>query len=490
MSKTTAMLVAMFVWVLGPQPCIANAASADARPLNVLILHTDEQRADTMRAYGNMKIHAPNMDRLAETSFVFTRAYVTQPVCTPSRAAMLTGRWPHTTGLTRNNIPLPDDIPCLSELLGESGYRTAYMGKWHLGDEVVAQHGFQEWVSIEDTYSSHFRQGRDRDARSSYHHFLVKLGYEPGKGNKFSRDFASRLPIEHSKPRFLEQRACQFLERNRRQPFVLVVSFLEPHMPYFGPLNDEHPLSQITLPPNFDDPLGDDEPLAARRLREKLLRDGYGKQPLQTEADWRRLIVRYWGLVTEVDRSVGAILDTLDRLELAENTLVLYTSDHGDMMGSHRLLMKSVMYEEAIRVPWLMRVPGRQGRPIVQPVSQIDLVPTVLELLGRPVPKDLPGQSLVPLLDGKSIAEDHVYFEWPDPLCRAVISPDGWKLCLRPNDKCQLYYLVEDPGECTNLYYTGKHQDVIDRLARKIRSWQQRVDDRADVQCAETAPAG
>jgi len=134
-------------------------ARADSRKPNLLFIWTDEQRADTMAVYGNTKIHAPNLNRLADESVVFERAYVTQPVCTPNRSAVMTGLWPHTSGCIRNNIPLPAEIPCLPEILNDPDYRTAYMGKWHLGDEIFAQHAFQEWVSMEDGYSSHYSAG-------------------------------------------------------------------------------------------------------------------------------------------------------------------------------------------------------------------------------------------------------------------------------------------------------------------------------------------
>ena len=144
---------------------------------NLLFLFTDEQRADTMAAYGNAKVETPNLDRLARESVVFEKCYVTQPVCTPSRSSILTGLWPHTNGCTRNNVPLPEETPCLPEMT--SGYRTAYFGKWHLGDEIFAQHGFEHWVSIEDMYARYYREKRDRNARSSYHHWLVAKGYGP-----------------------------------------------------------------------------------------------------------------------------------------------------------------------------------------------------------------------------------------------------------------------------------------------------------------------
>ncbi len=481
----------------------ALSAPRRRRQPNLLFIWTDEQRADTMAAYGNAKIHAPHLNKLAGQSIVFRKAYVSQPVCTPSRSTVMTGLWPHTTGCTRNNVPLPSDTPCLPELLGDPDYRTAYMGKWHLGDEIFVQHGFQEWASIEDGYWKYYGKARDRSARSGYHRFLIEHGYKPGAGNRFSRDFAARRPIEHCKPKFLELQACEFLRRHRNDPFALYVNFLEPHMPFYGPLDDEHDPNEIDLPANFADPLEDNEPLRYRIRRENC-RVKYGK-----DADSiRRLIARYYGLVTQVDRSVGAILETLENLGLADNTIVVYTSDHGDMMGSHHMVEKCVMYEEAVRVPWLMRIPqlGRSGRTIDNPVSHVDMVPTLLELMGRPARKDLPGHSLVPLIRGGRPVEDHVFIEWSPGArrvrrgehvahlgskeevdrvagerTRTVVSPDGWKLCLSDLDKCQLFNLKDDPGETKNLFDSGRHQDMIGRLSRRIHQWQEHVGDRAEV---------
>ncbi len=478
-------------------------AHVGKRKPNLLFIWTDEQRADTMAAYGNTKIHAPNLNKLAAESVVFEKAYVTQPVCTPNRSAVMTGLWPHTTGCIKNNIPLPRDVRCLPELLDDSDYRTAYMGKWHLGDEIFAQHGFQEWISIEDGYASHYSEGRDRSRRSDYHHFLVEHGYKPDSRSKFSRSFAARRPIEHCKPKFLELKACDFLRRHRNEPFVLYINFLEPHMPFFGPLDNEHDPKEVDLPANFTDVLDENEPLRYRLIRE-YCRAKYG----EAEEDIRGLIARYWGLVTQVDRSVGAILGTLDDLGLAENTIVVYTSDHGDMMGSHHMVEKSVMYEEAARIPWLMRIPRLRGTShlVRNPVSHIDMVPTVLELMGSKPGRNLPGQSLVPLVKGGRVGRDHVYIEWNPSSgalkvrkggtklaskedlkrveyehSRAVISPDGWKLCLSDVDKCQLFDLNKDPGETTNLFDSGRHNDVIGRLTKKIHRWQETTADTAAV---------
>jgi arylsulfatase A-like enzyme len=331
-----------------------------ARP-NLLFLFTDEQRADTMAAYGNRRIETPNLNRLAGQSTVFDRACVTQPVCTPSRSSIVTGLWPHTNGCTANNIPLGDETPCLPEMLG-GGYATGYHGKWHLGDEIFAQHGFDDWVSIEDMYFRWYRDGRDRDARSSYHHFLVEHGYEPDERNRFRRQTTANLPEAVSRPAFLAREASRFIRERRRDPFCLFVNFLEPHMPFTGPRNDQHPPADVTVPADFDCPPTADQPLKARLLSRYYADHGFGGLPLRTEADWRRLIARYRGLCSLVDTHVGTILRTLEDCGLDDNTIVVYTSDHGDMMGSHRLLAKCVMFDEAIRVPLLVRLPGQTAR--------------------------------------------------------------------------------------------------------------------------------
>jgi len=470
---------------------------------NLLFIWTDEQRADTMAAYGNTKIHTPNLNKLAKESVVFERAYVTQPVCSPNRSAVMTGLWPHTTGVSANNIPLRRDTLCLPELLNDPDYHTAYMGKWHLGDEIFAQHGFEEWVSIE-YYDAYYSKGRDHREKPDYHNFLLENGYKPDVRDKyFSRAFATRRPLEQCKPKFLEKKACDFLRRHRNEPFVLYINFLEPHMPFFGPLDSEHDPAMVGLPANFDDPLEENEP-----LRYRLLREYYGSKYGKDEKDIRELTAKYWGLVTQVDLSVGAILKTLENLGLAENTIVVYTSDHGDMMGAHRMVEKSVMYEEAVRVPWLMRIPQmeRKQRFVKGRVSQINMIPTLLHLMGAKSGYNLQGKSLVPLISSGRPARDHIFIQWnPGPGAirrtdqvkalvsteeldrvanehtRTVISPDGWKLCLSDADKCQLFNLNSDPGERTNLFDSGRHKDVIGRLTKRVHEWQESVTDNVNL---------
>jgi arylsulfatase A-like enzyme len=480
-------------------PFVTRGRRGAADKPNLLFLWADQQRPDTMKVYGNTKVQAPNFNRLAGESVVFANPYATQPICTPSRACVMTGLWPHTTGCLTNNIPLPATVPAFPELLADSSYRTGYFGKWHLGDELHAQHGFEEWVSIEDGYDVTYKAGGEKE-RSSYDQFLRSHGYQPDqKGDKFSREFAAALPVEMGKPRFLRDHAVDFLRRHRGEPFVLYVNFLEPHPPYDGPFDHLYQPDRIELPPNFGIPPAEGEPLA---YRAKSVYDRNIKFPgmdLGTEAGWRRAIANYYGNITHIDGAVGGILDTLEELGLADHTIVVHTADHGEMLGAHGIGQKEVMYEEAVKVPWLMRIPslGRKQRLIKGRFSHIDLVPTLLDLMGREADDRLPGKSLQDVMRGSSRREN-VYIEWspgdtkigPIPgvsedevrkaimaHTRTVITPDGWKLCLSDADRHQLFNLERDPWEMHNLFYSGGHDDVVGRLTQQIHNWQRNVND-------------
>ncbi|MGC9318577.1 MAG: sulfatase-like hydrolase/transferase [Armatimonadota bacterium] len=484
---------------------------------SLLFIYTDEQAAGTMAAYGNEHIETPNLDRLSSESIVFERAYCTQPVCTPSRSSILTGLYPHASGCLQNNEPLGREVQCLPELSDFSDYRTAHMGKWHLGDEIFAQHGFDEWVSIEDGYRPYYSPGRDRDAHCDYWHWLTDRGVEPPESedgfNAFPRAFAARLPEEHSKPAFLAERAGQFIRECGDEPFLLYVNFLEPHMPFFGPRDDQYDPAHVALPDNFDAVPGPDTPLKVRLLYEHFRHKGISGLPLRTEGDWRQLIANYWGLCSLVDTHVGTILDALDAAGRADETIVVFTSDHGDMMGSHRLVAKTVMYEEAVRVPLLLRVPWLEesAGQIRQPVSQVNLVPTLLDLLGHGVPGHLQGATWRPHLHRlDDFPAEDVVIEWNGPdnaalgpnqhqmpphlenvttydeamdsitaPVRTIVTPTGWKLNCSAIGEHELYSLREDPGETENLIDDPAVEELVADLWDRLQRWQDRMDDDA-----------
>jgi arylsulfatase A-like enzyme len=469
------------------------------RKPNLIVFLTDQQRADTIVCDRSRRAHAPNLCKLASESVIFERAYVTQPLCVPSRVSLLTGMWPHQTGCTKNGVSLDPRFRTFAELIGDDSYHPAYMGKWQLGGEAKQQRGFRDWISTEGV--------------SDYSRFLESRGYTPDKPDgSFSERQVSQLPLDISKPRFLEEHACEFIEKHRRDPFVLFVSFVEPHSPYNGPLNLEHALEEVELDATAVAPANVNIPLRYKLMREwqqaEAILDRKRLPNLYffgvTPNEYRAMKQRYLGLVTMVDQSIGGILSCLEQAQLLNETIVVHTSDHGDMLGAHRLFGKEVMFEEAVRVPYLVRLPSqRQGLRVVQSVSHIDFLPTLLDLLGQPKADQCAGKSLAPLLHGETMPPETIFMEWSpnrfkvikgtklaprraikramNESTRAVISPEGWKLCLRDQDLNELYNLQADPIEAHNLYYRSDYRAIIEQATRDILSWQQTTGDTLEL---------
>jgi arylsulfatase A-like enzyme len=477
---------------------VSQPAKLPRKP-NLIFFLPDQQRADTIACYGGVKVHAPNLNKLAAESVVFERAYVTHPVCTPSRSSLMTGTWPHVNGCTRNSVALDRRFRSFAELIEDKDYRTAYMGKWHLGKDGPARRGFHQWISTE--------------APGDYTNFLVSTGLTPEeKGGVFSELAISNLPVELSRPKFLEKHACEFIEKYFRDPFILVVAFVEPHSPYNGPLNDEHPLSEIDLDPTTTFPESDNIPLRYRLMREwQQARAILDRQRLPhqfffgvTPDEYRSIKQRYLGLVTLVDQSIGAILGCLERFGLSDDTIVVHTSDHGDSLGAHHLFAKEVMFEEAARVPLLFHLPGQKRSKLVpQPVSHIDFIPTLLDLLSQPKHPQCAGKSLLPLLHDEKMPPENIFIEWApnrtkikkgtalaprrtikraiDESTRTVVSSDGWKLSLRDKDLNELYNLKDDPLETRNLYANQEYASVISRFTDEIHRWQESTNDQLKI---------
>jgi arylsulfatase A-like enzyme len=391
----------------------------------------------------------------------------------------------------RDNSLLPLDVPCLPEMLPEHGYVAGYHGKWHLGDEVFLQHGFDEWRSIQDDYHRHYRPDRDHGARSTHYHFLVDNGFRPGQDDTFDNVACTKLPEEYSKTAYLAREASRFIRENCNHPFVLFVGFHEPHPPYHGPRDGQYDPLDVQLPESFHHPPTQDQhPKALQRYR-TFYEKGYRRWNLRDEGEWRKLISNYWGLCSQVDTHVGTILETLRECNLYNETLIVFTSDHGDMMGSHRLLQKSVMFKESITVPLIIKMPGRgKSVTIDEPMSHIDLLPTVLDIMGEQTPKHLQGRSLKPVMDGEAVIQDGAIVEWTAPggvgnlptaalsdSTRTIVTPDGWRFTYSTMGMHELYYLKDDPMEIDNLARSGEYQELMSNLLEKIQDWQARTQD-------------
>lgn len=505
---------------------------------NLVFIWTDQQAANTLGAYGNEVVDTPNLDRLAKEGTIFERAYVTQAACSPSRSTIMTGQYPHTTGVTTNNIPLRESDKCLPEFDQLDDYRSIWIGKWHLGDEVFRQHGFDEWISTEDGYRQFYSDERDQFAHSDYHDYLIEQGYEPDTVEEdgfewFSREYvAKEIPEEYSKTAFMAEQAKRFLRKHSDEPFILHMMFLEPHQPYTGPRDDRYSADDIELPPNFEHNGLEDQPVRIKFFREAVrrgdvtansARDWLSSPPKKRE--WKELTSNYLGLVNQVDFYVGEVLEELKAQGVYNRTVTVFTSDHGEMMGSHGLIQKFNQFEESIRVPLIVRIPNHDivRDRVKHPVSQIDLMPTVLEAMGKQPPTYLQGDSWLPYLIGQNdLNHNYVIVQrngyttlgivdlttmWTagdrtgldefvphpddtakeiwremdvdrdirevmsDPV-RTIITSDGWKLNYRRAGDHELYDLSEDPYETRNLAVDDAYEKKIKELYTDILAWQ------------------
>lgn len=466
---------------------------------SLLYIFTDQQRADSMSCYGNDYIDMPALNKLSENSYVFENAYVSQPVCSPSRATMLCGLYPHTARVPACNVPLPEEVQTIAEMV-DPDCRRHYLGKWHLGDEIFAQHGFTEWTGTEDSYRPYFSSPDRHEHVSPYNQFLIQQGVAPNSesfGKQIhSRHLEASLDAPLTKAAFLGDRAADFIRDVGDDRFVACVSYLEPHPPHTGPYNDMYDPSSLPVGPHFRE-----KPPENASLLNRVMAAYYGESleyglDLRTEEGWRAVRARYFGNCTLIDQSIGVILNALEETGRADDTIVVFTSDHGEMVGDHGILGKTVLYEESVRVPMLISVPGETGRTRIDGnFSHIDLVPTLLDLMGENVPDHLQGVSRTRVLRGdETLADNDIFIEWngadghPRPgeaevnpamatPWRTVITADRWKLNLSNVDTCELYDLNSDPYEQTNRYFDSDVQDRVADMKSRIKAWQASVGD-------------
>jgi arylsulfatase A-like enzyme len=398
-------------------------------------------------------------------------------------------------------------------LIEDPDYVSAYMGLWVLGNEIDRQHGFDHWKSIEDGYRNKPGEADCEGRMSTYAHYLRENGFREDDIKSglpiFTRYFCTRLPEPFSKAGYLAHEAVRFLREHADRPFILFVSFLDPHAPNASVNDALYPPEEVDLPSAFDLVPPPDIPLRARlnrRFYSENLPDKHGcsRAPLSDETAWRRKISGYWGQLTHVDHQIGKILQAIESIGRMEDTIISFTSDHGDMLGDFRMLAKGVLLESSVRVPLLLRIPGRTdpGISIRNPVSQVDLVPTFLEALGRSTEERLDGASLLSAIKGEANIDHDVFIEWhgvdgaekwarpyysDDGLSdvlkivgapvRTIVTQDGWKMSLSAAGEHELYNLNDDAMETRNLYKSGKANAVIESLTRKIHSWQSRTGD-------------
>lgn len=440
---------------------MADAGPATKR-LNIICIVTDDQAAWTIGAYGNKEVKTPNMDRLAREGALFRRAFTATPVCSPSRASYFTGRYGTQVRITDYISPqegaagvgLPDAALSWPEILRRHGYRTALFGKWHLGDLPgfhPTKHGFDHFFG--------FVGGGVKPMDPTFE--------EDGKAKVF-KGYGGDI---------LTDRAIDFLARNKDKPFAVCLHFREPHAPY------------APVPKVDADVYRDLDPT---------IPSFKGLDPAQV----KRLTREYYASVHSIDRNLGRLLKALEDLGLLDDTIILFTSDHGYSIGHHGILHKGNgvwivggvmgprrpnMFDINLRVPLIIRWPGviRPGTVRDEMVSNIDTFPTILGMLGVPAPKyKHEGADFSPLLRGeKTPWRQHVFAQY-DIHNFALgfmrsIRTDRWHLVRHhlAEHMDELYDLEKDPHEQTNLAKNPKHQDVYRELSDRLRAWMNAIDD-------------
>ncbi|MBD3266698.1 sulfatase-like hydrolase/transferase [bacterium] len=461
--------------LLSPLTATPAAARKKRNRPNILLIFTDQQSSRAMSLFGNPHVNTPNMDSIANNGIVFTQSYCTAPVCGPSRSSWVTGLMPHQTGVNYNGDSIHDEIPTMGHIFREAGYDTGWSGKWHLP---------QSYPAIPKPWK------KDAQLGSIPGFEMLPMNGDPQKMYPFG-DFADQ-PAADS--------AIEFIKRKRDTPFLLGVSLHNPHdicLQIMDQLIDEHPSYRAQmpktvdgfppLPPNF--PRDPHEPEIMTRGRHNAK---YGRENTYThdwdETRWRTYLYEYYRMTERVDAIIGRLLNAVREEGMEEDTLILFTSDHGEGMAAHEWVVKLNLYEEVASVPFAMQwkgtLPaGRLDRKHF--VSGIDILPTLADLAGAPLPKPVTGKSLRPLLENPNhpgreyVVTELASDKYNHALHGRMLRTPRYKYLVfsQGENPEMLFDLVTDPGETKNLIAEPSQQDTANRHRQLLRGWMDATDD-------------
>ena len=430
------------------------AAGQEGRQPNLLFVLTDQWRSSAFGFGSDAIVRTPHLDRLASEGANWRRAYAANPVCTPNRACILTGRYSHQTGMIKNDLQLPPAETCWPQVFRDAGYATHYVGKWHLDGTPKPgfvppgwrRRGFATFEGFNRGHQYHKPWGFDDQGRSL-------------------EDLAGTDLRDYYEPAMQTDSAIGFMRRNRNRPFACYLSWGPPHTPFRPPRDfRRYTPEEITLRPNVP--------------------EDHGEQA-------RKDLAGYYGLCESLDHQIGRITAFLDESGLSENTLVVFSSDHGELAGSHGKYRKGEPEDESLSVPLLMRLPGRipAGTEPQALINSVDLMPTMLALCGLPEPGSCAGRDLsgAVLEDRETPQVESVYCEGrvanppnaqpnpnnSDPRPWRSIVTARHKLTVRGNYGAvdSLYDLQDDPYELRNLADVPEAKSMAGDLLAELRSW-------------------
>ena len=467
-----------------------------SRRPNILWICTDQQRHDTLGCHGNDFVRTPHIDRLAAGGMQFTRAYSQSPVCTPSRASFLTGRYPRTTRCRQNGQAIPADEMLVTRLLADTGYNCGLSGKLHLapcnpkanpGTERRINDGYNEFH-----WSHHPRYGDW--PTNEYFHWLRERGQtDQVAPSPLSDHILTGMPAEHHQTTWCAQKAINFIEAHEDSelPWLFSVNMFDPHHPFDPPpeylqryldVLDDIPLP-VWQPGELEDkpPWQHVDHLGAYNNPRSFPFDEMSAR------DHRLVTAAYWAMVDLIDDQVGRMQAALERTGQLENTLVIFMSDHGEMLGDHSIYLKGpYFYEPAIHVPLILSQPGtiEAGGRCDDLVELVDLAPTLLEAAGETRWPGMQGQSLWPLLSGSGApapAREDVYCEYynampwhdvPRPQLTMLRTQTHKLVVAHGLESGELYDLEADPQETHNRWhdpaYTTLRMELLERLCDRM----------------------
>lgn len=438
-------------------PGPAAAAASPRRP-NMVFFLGEGLRWDEMSAMGNKVIHTPNLDRLIHQGVTFQNSFVVNALCLPSRATIMTGLYSHTTGAIDNrNRPIPQDVPLVSDLLRQAGYEIAFVGKSHVQG------------ALRDRYWDYYF---GFNGQADYYHPVIVEGKNGKYGEpKTYHGFVDDIIAEH---------AVRYLRQDHDKPFCLFLWFYSPHAPFYRSrdLLDLYNGVFIPKPSTFDADL-EGYPGKPRGVVEAKNKIGTSEVINDDPRTLEEVVKNHYAGVVHNDRTVGQVLAVLEEKGIDDDTAILLSSDHGFFLGEWRFYDKRLMYEPSIRVPMTIRYPrlGRIGTRVQEMALNLDLAPTMLELAGVPVPKQMQGRSLLPLARGEKPEwrKDWVYEYYEFPEYESIrphygIRTERYKYIhyYFERDEYELYDLEQDPEEKHNLYGDPRYADLTQKLARRL----------------------
>lgn len=438
---------------------------------NILWYCTDQQRFDTIGALGNPHVQTPTLDQLVEQGVAMTHAYCQSPICTPSRSSLMTGMYPSRVHNTRNgNESFPKHPPVITRLIADHGYDCGLIGKFHLQSS-----GHRTEPRIDDGFSYWRFSHAPRDDWKQGHHYAEWVRERGGDLDSL-RNSESRVPPELHQTTWASECAFEFLSRPRNgQPWLLNINVYDPHPPFIPPrvYADRFDPSAMPGPYFRDSDLAHQAKLRALDFQDEV------RTP--EEHDAQRKQAAYYAMISQIDDQLARILQFLEDSGQRENTVVIFTSDHGETLGDHGLMYKGCrFYEGLVRVPLIFHSPARfeTGLRSDALVELLDMTSTILQLTGVPVPDYVQGQSLLPILTGQASPHHHrdfvrcEYFDALDPHFTGGTGTYGtmhrterYKLCVYHDHQLgELYDLQTDPWEFHDLWDSPEHQAVKAQL--------------------------